>query len=48
VLGTVVGALIMAVLGATIVMHFVPAPWAFVLKAAIIVFAVYLQRPRVV
>jgi len=48
VLGTVIGALIMAVIGVTIVMHFVPAPWAFVVKAVIIVFAVYLQRPRVV
>ena len=48
VLGTVVGALIMAVISATIVMHFIPAPWALVVKAAIIIFAVYLQRPRVV
>jgi galactofuranose transport system permease protein len=46
VLGTVVGALIMAVISATIVMHLVPAPWSKVVKAAIIVFAVYLQRPR--
>ena len=48
VLGTVIGALIMAVISATIVMHFIPAPWALVVKAAIIIFAVYLQRPRLV
>jgi galactofuranose transport system permease protein len=46
ILGTVVGALIMAVISATIVMHLVPSPWSKVVKAAIIVFAVYLQRPR--
>jgi len=47
VLGTVVGALIMAIIGATLVMHLVPAAWSPVIKAAAIVFAVYIQRSRV-
>lgn len=46
VLGTVVGALIMQVIATSFNMLLVPYAWSLVLKAAIILVAVYLQRPR--
>ncbi|HEX8454631.1 MAG TPA: ABC transporter permease [Longimicrobium sp.] len=45
-LGTVVGALIMQVIATSFNMLLVPYAWALALKAFIILFAVYLQRPR--
>ena len=45
ILGTVVGALIMQVIATTFNMLLVPYAWSLVLKAAIILIAVYLQRP---
>ena len=44
--GTVVGALIMQVIATSFNMLLVPYAWSLALKAAIIVIAVYLQRPR--
>ena len=46
ILGTVVGALIMQVIATSFNMLLVPYAWSLVLKAAIIVVAVYLQRPK--
>ena len=46
VLGTVVGALIMQVIATSFNMLLVPYSWSLALKAAIILVAVYLQRPR--
>jgi ribose/xylose/arabinose/galactoside ABC-type transport system permease subunit len=46
ILGTVVGALIMQVIATSFNMLLVPYAWSLVLKAAIIVIAVYLQRPK--
>ena len=46
VLGTVVGALVMQVIATSFNMLLVPYAWSLVLKAAIIVVAVYFQRPR--
>lgn len=46
VLGTVIGALIMQVITLTCIMNNIPDPYAQVLKAAIIVFAVFIQRER--
>jgi len=46
VLGTVIGALIMQVIATSFNMLLVPYAWSLALKAAIIVVAVYLQRPR--
>ncbi|MDQ6829222.1 MAG: ABC transporter permease [Gemmatimonadota bacterium] len=46
VLGTVVGALLMQVIATSFNMLLVPYAWSLVLKAAIIVIAVYLQRPK--
>ncbi|MFN2635839.1 MAG: ABC transporter permease [Gemmatimonadaceae bacterium] len=46
ILGTVVGALIMQVIATSFNMLLVPYAWSLALKAAIIVFAVYLQRAR--
>jgi simple sugar transport system permease protein/ribose transport system permease protein len=46
VVGTVVGALIMQVIATSFNMLLVPYAWSLALKAAIIVFAVYLQRAR--
>ena len=43
--GTVVGALIMQVIATSFNMLLVPYAWSLALKAAIILFAVYLQRP---
>ena len=45
ILGTVVGALIMQVIATTFNMLLVPYAWSLVLKAAIILVAVYWQRP---
>jgi Ribose/xylose/arabinose/galactoside ABC-type transport systems, permease components len=44
--GTVIGALIMQVIATSFNMLLVPYAWSLALKAAIIIFAVYLQRPR--
>lgn len=44
--GTVVGALIMQVIATSFNMLLVPYAWALAFKAFIILFAVYLQRPR--
>jgi galactofuranose transport system permease protein len=46
VLGTVVGALIMQVIATSFNMLLVPYSWSLALKAAIILIAVYLQRPK--
>ena len=46
ILGTVVGALIMQVIATSFNMLLVPYAWSLALKAAIIVIAVYLQRPK--
>jgi ribose/xylose/arabinose/galactoside ABC-type transport system permease subunit len=46
VLGTVVGALIMQVIATSFNMLLVPYAWSLALKAAIILIAVYLQRPK--
>jgi len=45
-LGTVVGALIMQVIATSFNMLLIPYSWALAFKALIILFAVYLQRPR--
>ena len=44
--GTVIGALIMQVIATSFNMLLVPYSWSLALKAAIILFAVYLQRPK--
>ena len=44
--GTVVGALIMQVIATSFNMLLVPYAWSLAFKAVIILFAVYLQRPR--
>lgn len=46
-IGTIIGALIMAVITTSINMNNFPFAWSLVLKAAIIVIAVYVQRPKV-
>jgi len=46
ILGTVVGALIMQVIATSFNMLLVPYAWSLAFKAVIILFAVYLQRPR--
>ena len=46
VLGTVVGALVMQVIATSFNMLLIPYAWSLVLKAAIILVAVYFQRPR--
>jgi galactofuranose transport system permease protein len=46
ILGTVIGALIMQVIATSFNMLLVPYAWSLAFKAAIILFAVYLQRPR--
>jgi ribose/xylose/arabinose/galactoside ABC-type transport system permease subunit len=45
--GTVIGALIMQVITTSFNMRLVPFSWSLVLKAAIILVAVYVQRPKV-
>jgi simple sugar transport system permease protein/ribose transport system permease protein len=44
--GTIVGALIMQVIATSFNMLLVPYAWSLALKAAIILLAVYLQRPK--
>jgi simple sugar transport system permease protein/ribose transport system permease protein len=46
IVGTVVGALIMQVIATSFNMLLVPYSWSLALKAAIILVAVYLQRPK--
>jgi ribose/xylose/arabinose/galactoside ABC-type transport system permease subunit len=46
IVGTVIGALVMQVIATSFNMLLVPYAWSLVLKAAIIVVAVYFQRPR--
>ena len=46
ILGTVIGALIMQVIATSFNMLLIPYAWALAFKALIILFAVYLQRPR--
>ncbi|MDB4885170.1 MAG: inner-rane translocator [Gemmatimonadetes bacterium] len=46
IVGTVIGALIMQVIATSFNMLLVPYAWSLALKAAIILVAVYLQRPR--
>lgn len=46
VIGTVIGALVMQVIATSFNMLLIPYAWSLVLKAAIIVVAVTLQRPR--
>lgn len=46
VIGTIIGALIMATITTSINMNDLPFAWSLVIKAAIIVAAVYLQRPK--
>jgi ribose/xylose/arabinose/galactoside ABC-type transport system permease subunit len=46
ILGTVVGALIMQVIATSFNMLLVPYAWSLAFKAAIILFAVWLQRPQ--
>jgi ribose/xylose/arabinose/galactoside ABC-type transport system permease subunit len=48
VLGTLVGALIMQVITTGFVMNGISYSWSLVIKAAIIVVAVYIQRPKAV
>lgn len=48
ILGTVVGALVMQVIATSFNMLLIPYAWSLVLKAAIIVVAVYFQRPKLV
>jgi predicted ABC-type sugar transport system permease subunit len=47
VLGTLVGALIMQVITTSFIMRGYSVSWGFVIKAVIILIAVYIQRPRV-
>jgi ribose/xylose/arabinose/galactoside ABC-type transport system permease subunit len=44
--GTLVGALMMQVIATSFNMLLVPYAWSLALKAAIILIAVYLQRPK--
>ncbi|UQA56155.1 ABC transporter permease [Polyangium aurulentum] len=44
--GTVIGALIMQVITTSFNMRLIPFSWSLVIKAAIILIAVYIQRPR--
>ena len=45
--GTLIGALIMCVITVSFNMHLVPYAWSLMLKATIILIAVYVQRPKV-
>jgi ribose/xylose/arabinose/galactoside ABC-type transport system permease subunit len=47
VVGTLIGALIMGVITTSFNMLNIPVSWSLVLKAAIIIIAVYVQRPKV-
>lgn len=46
IIGTVIGALVMQVIATSFNMLLIPYAWSLVLKAAIIVLAVYFQRPK--
>nr|WP_234711082.1 ABC transporter permease [Nostoc punctiforme] len=46
VLGTVVGALLMQVISTSFNMLLIPFTWSLVLKSVIILFAIFLQRPK--
>jgi galactofuranose transport system permease protein len=48
ILGTLIGALIMQVITTSFNMRLIPFSWSLVLKAAIILVAVYVQRPKAV
>ena len=48
IVGTVIGALIMQVIATSLNMLLVSYAWSLALKAAIILVAVYFQRPRLV
>jgi ribose/xylose/arabinose/galactoside ABC-type transport system permease subunit len=45
--GTLIGALIMGVINTAFNMHLVPYAWSLMFSAAIILVAVYVQRPKV-
>jgi len=45
--GTIIGALIMQIISMTFIMNDIKFSWSLVLKAAIILIAVYVQRPKV-
>lgn len=47
IIGTVIGALIMQIISTGFNMNGIPFSWSLVIKAAIILFAVYIQRPKV-
>jgi ribose/xylose/arabinose/galactoside ABC-type transport system permease subunit len=47
IVGTLIGALIMGVITTSFNMLLIPFSWSLVLKAAIIVIAVYIQRPKI-
>lgn len=47
IIGTLIGALIMQVITTSFNMRLIPFSWSLVLKAAIILIAVYIQRPKV-
>jgi ribose/xylose/arabinose/galactoside ABC-type transport system permease subunit len=47
VLGTLIGALIMQIITVSFNMNDIKYSWSLVVKAAIIIFAVYIQRPKV-
>lgn len=47
IIGTVIGALIMQVITTSFNMRLIPFSWSLVLKAVIILIAVYVQRPKV-
>ena len=47
VLGTIIGALIMQIITVSFNMNDIKYSWSLVVKAAIIIFAVYIQRPKV-
>jgi ribose/xylose/arabinose/galactoside ABC-type transport system permease subunit len=47
IIGTLIGALIMQVITTSFNMLLIPFSWSLVLKAAIILIAVYVQRPKV-
>ena len=47
IIGTVVGALIMQIISTSFNMNGIPFSWSLVIKAAIILLAVYIQRPKV-
>jgi galactofuranose transport system permease protein len=47
IIGTVIGALIMQIISTSFNMNGIPFSWSLVIKAAIILLAVYIQRPKV-